>query len=328
LIQIADDRLADAQLRAQAVLALGLLDQPAIEPVLMRLLGALHEDEALRGMAAENLPHALSEESRRHLRDMLRRERVPAPIALGALRALRRARDRESLSIMLRYAQEETTDVAQAAIGGLAALGDASMTPDLVRITQNPNADRSVRLEAAGALLRLGGVEFRQLLQGYLDQGALPLRLQALEHLIAAGDASKELAAILADRTGWPLLVRLRAAERLIDEPDGKHLPTLLAILRDGEDDPQLRCLAAEAIGRARYAPALLALAELAERADTPANVRLRCINAFASLGGAEVWLALSSLAENITRMPIIRHWAALALRNVQAERVVSDAPQ
>jgi hypothetical protein len=229
---------------------------------------------------------------------------------------------------MLRYAQEETIDVAQAAIGGLATLGDASMTPDLVRITQNPNADRSVRLEAAGALLRLGGAEFRQLLQGYLDQGALPLRLQALEHLIAAGDASDDLTAILADRSSWPLLLRLRAAERLADEPESKRLPTLLAILRDGEDDPQLRCLAAEAIGRARYAPALLALAELSERADTPASVRLRCINALASIGGVEVWLALSSLAENASRMPIVRHWAALALRNVQAEMAVNDAPQ
>ncbi|HET9222966.1 MAG TPA: HEAT repeat domain-containing protein, partial [Roseiflexaceae bacterium] len=328
LIQLADDRTADAQLRAQAVLALGLLDQPAIEPVLMRLLGNSHEDETLRGLATENLPRELSDESRRQLRDMLRRERVPAPIAIGALRALRRARDRESLSIMLRYAQEETIDVAQAAIGGLAALGDASMTPDLVRITQNPNADRSVRLEAAGALLRLGGAEFRQLLQGYLDQGALPLRLQALEHLIAAGDASDDLTAILADRSSWPLLLRLRAAERLADEPESKRLPTLLAILRDGEDDPQLRCLAAEAIGRARYAPALLALAELSERADTPASVRLRCINALASIGGVEVWLALSSLAENASRMPIVRHWAALALRNVQAEMAVNDAPQ
>jgi HEAT repeat protein len=229
---------------------------------------------------------------------------------------------------MLRYAQDETIDVAQAAIGGLAVLGDESMTPDLVRITQNPNADRSVRLEAAGALLRLGGAEFRQLLKSYLEQGALPLRLQALEHLIAAGDESDELAAILADRSGWPLLLRLRAAERLGDEPEAKRLPALLAILRDSEDDPQLRCLAAEVIGRTRYTPALLALAELAERADTPASVRLRCINALSSIGGTEVWMALSSLAENNARMPIVRHWAALALRNVQAERAVSDAPQ
>jgi HEAT repeat protein len=319
LLQIADDRTVDAQLRSQAVLALGLLDQPTVEPALMRLFGNSAEDETLRGMAAENLPRALSDESRRQLRDMLRRERVSPPIAIGALRALQRACDREALPIMLRYAQDETVDVAQAAISGLAALGDASMTPDLVRITQNPNADRSVRLEAAGALLRLGGAEFRALLQGYLDQGALPLRLQALEHLIAAGDASDELAAILADRSAWPLLLRLRAAERLGDDPhpEGSRLPVLLDILRDSEDDLQLRCLAAEAIGRARHAPALGALVELAERADTPASVRLRCINALAAIGGTDAWLALSRLAENNTRMPIVRHWAALALRNV-----------
>jgi HEAT repeat protein len=315
LLQIADDRAADAQLRAQAVLALGLLDQPAAEPALMRLLGNSTEDDTLRGIAAENLPRALSEASRRQLRDMLRRERVPPPIAVGVLRALKRVRDREALSLMLRYSQEETVEVAQAAINGLAALGDASMTPDLVRITQTPNVDRAVRLEAAGALLRLGGAEFRPLLRNYLEQGALPLRLQAFEHLIAARGEPDELLAILSDRTSWQLLLRLRAAERLVDDPRAQ--PALLGILRDGDDDPQLRCLAAEALGRARHVPALPALVELAERADTPANVRLRCINAIAAIGGIDAWLALSRLAENTARMPIVRYWAALALRNI-----------
>jgi HEAT repeat protein len=203
-----------------------------------------------------------------------------------------------------------------------------------VRITQSPNADRSVRLEAAGALLLLGGAEFRPLLRAYLEQGALPLRLQALEHLIAAGDASDELAAILADRATWPLLLRLRAAERLGDDahPERGRLPVLLDILRDSEDDLQLRCLAAEAIGHARHVAALPTLVELAERADTPASVRLRCINALAEMASSEparadAWLTLSRLAVSSQHMPIVRHWAALALRNVQAERAPSDVP-
>jgi len=280
----------------------------------MRLAGNQAEDDVLRGLAAEHLPHELSEQSRRQLRDMLRRERVPAPIVVGALRALRRARDREALPLMLRYAQDEAIDVAQAAIGGLTTLGDASVTPDLVRITQSPNADRAVRLEAAGALLRLGGTEFRPLLQTYLDQGALPLRLQALEYLIATGDSSAELLALLADRD-QPLLLRLRAVECLGEDP--RAHPALLDILRDGDDDAHLRCLATEALGRTRYAPALEVLIGLAERADTPASVRLRCINGIGTIGGTEAWLALSRMAENNARMPVVRYWATLALRQV-----------
>ncbi|HEX9442110.1 MAG TPA: HEAT repeat domain-containing protein, partial [Roseiflexaceae bacterium] len=314
LLQIADDRAADAHLRSQAVLALGLHDQPSTEPALMRLAGNQTEDDVLRGLAAEHLPHELSEQSRRQLRDMLRRERVPAPIVVGALRALRRARDREALPLMLRYAQDEAIDVAQAAIGGLTTLGDASVTPDLVRITQSPNADRAVRLEAAGALLRLGGTEFRPLLQTYLDQGALPLRLQALEYLIATGASSDELLALLADRD-QPLLLRLRAVECLGEDP--RAHPALLDILRDGDDDAHLRCLATEALGRTRYAPALEVLIGLAERADTPASVRLRCINGIGTIGGTEAWLALSRMAENNARMPVVRYWATLALRQV-----------
>jgi len=183
-----------------------------------------------------------------------------------------------------------------------------------VRITQSPNADRAVRLEAAGALLRLGGAEFRPLLQTYLDQGALPLRLQALEYLIATGDSSDELLALLADRD-QPLLLRLRAAEYLGDDP--RAWPALLDILQDGDDDAHLRCLATEALDRTRYAPALEVLIGLAERADTPASVRLRCINGIGAIGGTEAWLALSRLAENNARMPVVHYWAALALRRM-----------
>jgi HEAT repeat protein len=315
LLQIADDRKAEAHLRSQAVLALGLLDQPATEPALLRLAGNQSEDDSLRGLAAEHLPSALSEQGRRQLRDMLRRERVPAPIVVGALRALKRVRDREALSLMLRYAQDETADVAQAAIDALAELGDASATPDLVRITLNANVDRAVRLEAVGALIRLGGSQFRSLLQNYLEQGALPLRLQAFEHLAAVSDGPGELLAILADRE-WPLLLRLRVVERFGNDP--RAMPALLAILQDHEDDAHLRCLTAEAIGGARYVAALPALVALAQRDDTPDNVRLRCITAIGAVGGTASWLALSRLAENSARTPLIAYWATRALHQAK----------
>jgi HEAT repeat protein len=315
LLQIADDHAADMHLRAQALLALGLLDRPENEPALMRLIGNSAEDDTMRGLAAEHLPTALSDQGRRQLRDLLRRERVPAPIIVGMLRALKRARDRESLPLLLRYAQDETADIAQAAIGALAELGDASVTPDLVRTSQNPGVDRAVRLEAVGALLRLGGAEFRSLLRGYLEQGALPLRLQALEHLIAASETPDELLALLADRS-WPLLLRLRVIERLGDSPQAP--PVLLGIVQDHDDDIHLRCLAVELIGRTRHAPALATLIALAERDDITASVRLQCINTIGAIGGSAAWLLFSHLAEDETQMLTVRHWATLALRRIK----------
>jgi hypothetical protein len=35
------------------------------------------------------------------------------------------------------------------------------------------------------------------------------------------------------------------------------------------------------------------------------------------TIGGTEAWLALSRMAENNARMPVVRYWAALALRRV-----------
>ncbi len=317
LLQIADDHAADPHLRSQALLALGLIDHPDTEPALMRLIGNLSEDETLRGLAAEHLPHTLSDQSRRQLRDMLRRERVPAPIVAGALRALKRTHDHDPLPLMLRYAQEESAEISQAAISALAELGDANITPDLVRISQNPAADRAVRLEAVGALLRLGGEEFRPLLRGYLEQGALPLRLQALEHLINTSETPNELLALLADRS-WPLLLRLRIIERVGDSPP--TLDVLIDIVQAHDDDTHLRCLAAEQIGRAGYAPALPTLIALAKRDDTPASVQLHCINSAGAIGGTTAWLALSRLAEDTTRTLTVRHWATKALRQIKEQ--------
>jgi HEAT repeat protein len=315
LLQIADDQGTEAHLRAQALLALGLLDRPEVEQALMRLASNPAEDDALRGLAAEHLPSVLSEQGRRQLRDMLRRERIPVPLVVGALRALKRTHDREALPLLLRYAQDETAEIAQAAIGALAELGDASVTPDLVRISQTPGAERAVRLEAVGALLRLGGAEFRSLLRGYLEQGPLPLRLQALEHLIAANEVPEELLALLADRS-WPLLLRLRVIERLGESPQAP--PVLLSIVQDSDDDTHLRCLAAEVLGRTRHTPALASLIALATRDDTTASVRLQCINTIGTIGGSAAWLLFSRLAEDETQMPTVRHWATLALRHMK----------
>jgi len=114
-----EDREQDQQLRAQALLALGLLNEQASETALIRLIADQHEDPILRGLAAEHLPEQLSSEGRRFLRDLLRNERPPAPIVIGSLQALGHVRDRESMPLMLRYGQDENAQIAQAAITAL-----------------------------------------------------------------------------------------------------------------------------------------------------------------------------------------------------------------
>ena len=262
LRQIAEDRQQDQQLRAQALLALGLLNEQASETALIRLIADPHEDPTLRGLAAEHLPAQLSSEGRRFLRDLLRNERPPAPIVIGSLRALGHVRDREALPLMLRYGQDENAEIAQAAITALTDLGDGSVAPMLVRIAHHVGADHTLRLQAAGALLRIGGDGYRSLLRNYLEQGPLPLRLLALEHLIASGTATDDLLAMLAS-PDWPATLRLRLIDYFAG--DLAAAPVLEHVLDAKSDQIQLRALAAEALGHMHWSAALPALAELAE---------------------------------------------------------------
>ncbi len=316
LRQIAEDRQQDQQLRAQALLALGLLNEQASETVLIRLIADLHEDPILRGLAAEHLPEQLSNEGRRFLRDMLRNERPPAPIVIGSLRALGHVRDREAMPLLLRYGQDENAEIAQAAITALTDLGDGSVAPMLVRIAHHVGADHTLRLQAAGALLRIGGDGYRALLRNYLEQGPLPLRLLALEHLIASGSATDDLLDMLAS-PDWPATLRLR----LIDffAGDLAAAPVLEQVLNAKSDQIQLRALAAEALGQMRWPAALPALAELAEATGTPAALRLCCIGALQQIGGDDAWVVLSRIAEDGYVSPVLRDQALRALRHADA---------
>jgi HEAT repeat protein len=319
LRQIAEDRHQDQQLRAQALLALGLLNEQASETALIRLIADPHEDPALRGLAAEHLPEQLSSEGRRFLRDMLRTERPPAPIVIGSLRALGHVRDREAMPLLIRYGQDEDAEIAQAAISALTDLGDGSVAPMLVRIVHHVSADHTLRLQAAGALLRIGGDAYRPLLRNYLEQGPLPLRLLALEHLIASstgipteGGATGDLLAMLAS-PDWPATLRLRLIDYFAG--DLAAAPTLGQILDARSDHIQLRALAAEALGQMHWSPALPTLAALAEAAGTPAALRLRCIDALQQIGGSIAWIVLSRIAEDRDALPVVRDRVFGALR-------------
>jgi HEAT repeat protein len=312
LRQIAEDRAQDQQLRAQALLALGLLNEQASETVLIRMIADPQENITLRGLAAEHLPEQLSSEGRRFLRDLLRNERPPAPIVIGGLRALGHVRDREALPLMLRYGQDEDAEIAQAAITALTDLGDGSVAPLLVRIAHHTGADHTLRLQAAGALLRIGGDGYRPLLRVYLEQGPLPLRLLALEHLIASDTATDDLLAMLAS-PDWPATLRLRLIDYFAG--DLAAAPVLAGILEDESDQIQLRALAAEALGRMQSPAALTTLVTLADMEDAPAALRLRCVDALGRIGGSSALTALSQLAEDTSTSPAQRAAALQALR-------------
>jgi HEAT repeat protein len=315
---LASEPAGDPHLRSQALLALGLLNDPGTETTLTRLIGDRSEDVLLRGQAAEHLPEQLSSEGRRFLRDLLRNERPAAPLAVGALKALGRARDREALPLMLRYSQDESPAVAQAAIAALTDLGDASMAPMLVRITQQPAADHALRLQAVGALLRIGGDGYRPLLRIYLTQGALPFRLLALEYLIEAGAPVEELLALLADAS-WPTPLRLRLLETVAAQEDAA--PTLARILADEHDDAQIRALAANALGRLAWPDALPNLIQQATHEQAPLALRLRCISALRTIGGDLVGATLSRLAEDAAQPASVRYHAMEELRMIARNR-------
>ena len=183
----------------------------------------------------------------------------------------------------------------------------------LVRIAHHVGADHTLRLQAAGALLRIGGDGYRSLLRNYLEQGPLPLRLLALEHLIASGTATDDLLAMLAGPE-WPATLRLRLIDYFAG--DLAAAPVLERVLDATSDQVQLRALAAEALGHMQWSDALPTLADLAERADTPAALRLRCIAALQQIGGNDAWVVLSRVAEASDLSPVVRDQALKALRS------------
>ncbi len=314
LRHLAENRQIDPYLRSQALLGLGLLDDPTTETILTRLIGDVNEDLTLRGLAAEYLPQQLSTEGRRFLRDLLRAERTPAQLVIGALRTLGRVRDREALPLLLRYCLGETTEIAQAAIDALADLGDGSVAPVLVRISQQHGADHALRLQAVSALLRIGGDGYLPLLRAYLHQGALPFRMLALEALLGSRATAADLLPILSNQS-WPTAMRLRLLDYFTS--DTAATPALISLLEMANDEPQLRILAAEALGRLHSADAAPALIRQAEHADTPAALRLRCVATLQKLNVTASWAVLSQLAEDPDQPTMLRERAQRALCDV-----------
>lgn len=316
LRQLAIDTHGDAHLRSQAIMALGMIDDPAAEGTLLQIVRSTTEDDAMRGLAAQHLPSHLSADGEQFLRDLLRRERPPEALAVGAIHALGRARNREALPLLLRYCQDHQPAVAQAALAALRDMADSSVVPVLVQVSQDPHADAATRLEALGTLLRVGGESYRPLVRSALEHGPLPLRLQALGHLLEAGTPMAELMGMLAD-VNWPLPLRLRLLEH--DHFTPEAYPALIGIVEQRADHAQIRCRVATLLAHAEHANATGTLARLATDPTEDPAVRLRCIEALGALADAGACVALSQLAEHDTQPPALRRAAGQALAAIMS---------
>lgn len=330
LRHIARAPASDPHLRRRAVAALGRLDHPEAAVALAALAADQGAPAELRAAAAAALPPLLDAGERQALRQALRadseaggqRLRLPADLAAAIARALARAGEAEALAPLVRSAQSDAGADAAASIEALAALGDQSVAPILVRVSQSPMAAPGVKLAAVAALLRLGGAEYEPLLREYLAAPSPPLRIQAHAALAAAFPDDPRLAEPLVDPAA-PLALRLQALGHLAAR--GPDAPVIAAVVAAPDEQPQLRLAAAALLARATHAGAAVALAApLAPPvidADPPSPVlRRRCAQSLGALARADGPAAeeardrLATIANDPDQPAAHRHWAAEAL--------------
>jgi HEAT repeat protein len=310
LRRLADNHTLELYLRICAVKALGMLEAAAVA-ILMPIGSDTTAPIALRAAAIEALPEVLDASVRRTLRDMLRQDRQQTELVTAAARCLGRAGDREALPLLLRYAQSERSDEALAAIEALVTIGDATIVPVLVHVSQSAVVPGAVRLRAVEALLQLGGDEYLPLLQSYLDSRQPSLREQAYAVLAAHDRHDVRLRTPLADPDA-PLALRLQAITVLAAEQAQR--PLLLAILEASDEPLQLRLLAATALAHPIDGATRQRLFELVIAAETPPLLARRCFDVLVEGDDAVARSMLYAIAATPT-VPVERgFWASEAI--------------
>jgi hypothetical protein len=308
LARLAHDAQAGGALRMQAISALGRLDEPAVESVLAPLIENPALDATLRGRAAACLPRRPGARAQQALQQIVQSPAAPAPLLIGALETLARAPDRTLLPALLRACMDIRDEVVTAAIGALAAVRDPVILPTLTRIAIDDQRAVATRIRAAGALAQLGDDEGLLLLRWILETAALPLQLQALEYLAAAGSAA-DMLAILVDRQR-PTPLRMRALNNL--PGDERAHAALMAVIVDREESLQMRGAATRALAGANARPA--ALMPIIADGQEAAEIRVRCIELLRDQMPPLLPLLLSRLAEEATEAPAVRAWALTAI--------------
>lgn len=310
---------SDPQLRRAAVAALGQLGTPEAAAALAAIAADPVTPAGLRAAAAAALPADPGPEARAALHHAARSMRQQTEVAVALARALARTGDYDALPALVRSAQGDHGADAVASIEAITALGDPTVAPMLVRISQSPTATAGVRLAAVIALLRLAGDEHLPLLREYLGAASPPLRLQAYGALAALRPDDPRLGEPLADPAA-PMALRLQALRQIAgrDADD----PVLGLILTNADEEPQLRLASATALAAATTPRAVAALVAVpappppGERAAPPV-LRRRCIATLSALArgaGAAAEVAREGLivmAADTAQPPAHRYWAA-----------------
>ncbi|MDW8148186.1 MAG: PBS lyase [Roseiflexaceae bacterium] len=303
LAHLASDAALSPVLRERALAALEGGADSAFEGLLMRLVNNAQLAPELRGRAAASLPASLSPATRGILRDLLRTDSLPAPLLTGILRALGRAQDPVALPLLLRYSFDADPSIAQAAIAALAATGDATISPTLVRVALSPLADAAVKLTAIELLLRLGEPDAVRLLRPYLQHRSIIVQMRAFRLLADAGQIGSEAERLVRNRL-CPAPLRLCALDYLSnDAAAGSLLATLLS---DPAEDRAVRVAAAARLPARDH---VMTLAEVALDTTAPLLVRAACIAGLGASGETDALLALSALIDR-DHDPPGRTWA------------------
>jgi hypothetical protein len=313
LVQLAGDADLSPVVRERALAALEGVTDTTLEGALVQLIGDGHLDPELRGKAAASLPVSLTPATRAMLRDLVRTDPPPTPLLIGILRALGRSRDAAALPIFLRYTLDEHAEVAQAAIEALAACGDSSITPALVRVALSPQAGAATKLNAIEALLRLGDRDAVRLLRPYLSYRSIILQMRAFHLLAETAQIGGETERLARDRL-CPAPLRLAALNHLSAGSSSESL--LATLVGDPGEDPTIRAAAASRLHASGHVSTLVGVA-----LDTtaPMAVRSACVAGLRACNATDAWLALSTLA-GCEEEPAIRELALHELEHLTVE--------
>lgn len=293
LVRLANESAITPALRERALAALEGVVDASLEGALARLINDTHLAPELRGRAAASLPVSLSPATRVMLHNLVRTDPpLATPLIVGILRALGRARDAAALPILLRYSLDADPEVAQAAIEALAASGDATISPALVRVALSPQAGAVVKLIAIEALLRLGEPDAARLLRPYLRHRSVIVQMRAFHLLADAGQIGNEAERVVRDRL-CPAPLRLCALEHLPRHASAEAL--LAVLLSDSGEDPGVRAAAAARLPAHDH---VMTLAEVALDTTAPRIVRTVCIAGLSAIDETDALLALTALAD------------------------------
>ncbi len=252
----------NAQVRANAVYALGRLGLPHLAPMLYDRLDRDKSPE-VRGRAAVALGRL---RYRRALPLVLRLLSADDPrLKLGAIEALGWMGSSEALSRLAALAGDKDEQVRIQVARALGTLGLRRGVRPLLRLLEDPRP--LVVAEAVRALVKLRAQVLRSRLPGLLGHTSRHVKLAAVDALVTLGwrDLAEKLTPLFSDES---LLVRARAAlagARLTGRAPADVLVRLL-----GADDNRIRVLAIRAAAHAGARWALPRIRRLGSEAYEP----------------------------------------------------------